>query len=137
MKLIIVLISFLLVSCASVHRVPAEKTFKVRWIDLSGKTDYREFTYYEAHNGGLNCFEEDNGQETITVFASNYEYALDYFFKQHLAVDVKVYRTFDHREVIRNYYKKSTDFEIETASCFVSNGLGLKESYFKSFRLVK
>ena len=139
MKLVaIIVFSLSIVSCSSVTRLKP-KTIKAKTILLNPKhaNEVKTYDVYWFTGHDLNCFEDDNGNEIITVHADNIEFAIMHFYKQNLMVDVRVTHKNYHREIAATYKWGDKSFELETAMCVKESFSSQHDVYYISFRKVK
>jgi len=130
-------ISIFHLSCSSIHRTAIKKIFKVKQISMDNTKSFIKIPYYTSKGDGFSCFENDNGQETITVDSNYTKYAIDHFYKRNLLVSIKVTRTPSYTDPTMAYLKENVDFELEQTGCIIKDFNGLREHYYVSFRKVK
>lgn len=146
LKIIILLIPFLVIGCASDHekKLGEKRFFKQIGYSKDIKRFIKNIPYWVTRGDSDHCFKDNpEGNEIFTIEWGNEEYLLDHLFNRVFNVDVKIQRLHQGNYVwvnVRNTEKP----KIEKATCYfnpyypfkISGGSGLNYPTYVSLRVL-
>lgn len=135
-SLILILISFILVSCGSHKKFKGERYFKVKEYINESNQKWKNIFYNYTTENDQHCFIDTDDREIVTVEDMNTAFAIDHFYKRVVKVDIQVQHRLNGKATIV-MTNESAQFDLEIASCL----MGYKDLFvdqrllYTSFRL--